>query len=242
MSIVGTRKLEDAGRPHNHVMKYFTGLTLSLAALACQAQSYCASDGQPAPVALVERFINADCGSCWSDTATPKAGKGELAVDWIVPVAKGDEAALSAAASRDSLARLEVLKRQIPVRADTVTTRSRPAGQRLRVSHGQPFNGYLGTSIELKPARGGPWNAWLLLVETIPAGNEGTPVERNLVRNALQVEWDARQPGTKQLYEARSMAIPEGARPERLRLLGWVEDAGGRVRTMAASRCKTARQ
>lgn len=233
-------------------MKYFTGqnltgqsvtgLALALAALACQAQSYCASDGQPAPTALVERFINADCDSCWSDPMTAKARRGELALDWIVPVARGDEAALSAAASRDSLVRLEVLKRQIPLRADTVTARSRPAGQRLRVSHGLPFNGYIGTSIELKPARGGPWSAWLLLVETIPAGVEGTPVERNLVRNALQVEWDARRPGTKQLYEDRPMAIPEGARPERLRVVGWVEDADGRVGAMAVSRCKPARK
>lgn len=233
-------------------MKYFngqnltgqsvTGLALALAALACQAQSYCASDGQPAPTALVERFINADCESCWSDPMTPKARRGELAIDWIVPVARGDEAALSAAASRDSLARLEVLKRQIPLRADTVTARSRPAGQRLRVSHGLPFNGYIGTSIELKPARGGPWSAWLLLVETIPAGVEGTPVERNLVRNALQVAWDGRPPGTKQLYEDRPMAIPEGARPERLRVMGWVEGSDGRVGAMAVSRCKPARK
>ncbi|MES2976573.1 MAG: hypothetical protein V4757_23380 [Pseudomonadota bacterium] len=223
-------------------MKYFTGLTLSLAALACQAQSYCASDGQPAPAALVERFINADCASCWGDVRTPKPGRGELALDWIVPVARGDEAVLSAAASRDSLARLETLRRQIPASADTLTTRSRPAGQRLRVSHGLPFNGYLGTSIELKPARGGPWNAWLLLVETIPAGSEGTPVERNLVRNALQVEWDARQPGTKELYEARPMAIPEGARPERLRVVGWVESADGLLAAIAASRCKPERK
>ncbi len=233
-------------------MKYFsvqnlsgqsvTGLALAMAALASQAQSYCASDGQPAPTALVERFINADCDSCWSDPMTATARRGELAIDWIVPVARGDEAALSAAASRDSLARLEALKRQIPLRADTVTARSRPAAQRLRVSHGLPFNGYIGTSIELKPARGGPWRAWLLLIETIPAGAEGTPVERNLVRNALQLDWDPRRPGTKQLYEDRPMAIPEGARPERLRVTGWVEDHDGRVGAMAVSRCKPGRK
>ena len=223
-------------------MKHFTGLTLALAAFACQAQSYCASDGQPAPVALMERFINADCESCWSDVRTPKPGRGELALDWIVPVARGEAAALSAAAARDSLARLEALKRQMPVTADTVSTRSRAARQRLRVSHGLPFNGYLGTSIELKPARGGPWNAWLVLVETIPAGTEGTPVERNLVRNALQLEWDARPPGTRELYEGRSMFIPEGAKADRLRLVGWVEDADGRLGAMAVSRCKPARK
>ncbi len=215
---------------------------LAVAVLACplfaHAQAYCASDGQPAPQALVERFINADCDSCWGDAKTPRAGPRELALDWIVPVARGDEAPLSAAASRDSLARMEVLKRQLPATADALTTRVQAGASRLRVSHGMPFNDYLGTSIELKPARSGPWTAWLLLVETIPAGVEGTPVERNLVRNALQVEWDGRKPGTRQLFEARPMLIPEGAKPERLRVAGWVEDPQGRIGGVAVSRCK----
>ena len=45
----------------------------SLAALvlvpAAHAQSSCASDGQPRPVALLERFINADCAACWAGSA-----------------------------------------------------------------------------------------------------------------------------------------------------------------------------
>jgi hypothetical protein len=33
------------------------------------------------------------------------------------------------------------------------------------------------------------------------------------------------------------MSIPEGANPKRLRVVGWVEDARGRVVATAQSRC-----
>ena len=102
------------------------------------------------------------------------------------------------------------------------------------MAHGLPVNDYIGASIELKPASGGPWNAWLLLVETIPPGTEGTPVERNLVRNVLQPAWTKDE---KKLLESRPMSIPEGANPERLRVVGWVEDARGQIVAVAQSRC-----
>ena len=90
------------------------------------------------------------------------------------------------------------------------------------------------------------WNheklgSWLLLVETIPAGSDGTPIGRNLVRNALQSSWGGAGPLSKEelsrLYEARPMGIPEGATPSRLRVVGWVEDGRGRMRAIAQSRC-----
>ena len=225
---------------------------LSRLALACallagwtvagaQAPSYCASDGQPRPVALVERFINADCESCWSDPRTPQPRQGELALDWIVPGSRGDDAPLSAAASRDGLARLEALRRPIPQRADLSHRQARPDRHQLRVANGLPFNDYMGASIELKPGRGGPWHAWLLLVETIPAGTDGTPTERNLVRNTFQPSWDSTKPLSQRerqrLFEARPMRIPEGADVTRLRAVGWVEDAHGRIIAAAQSRC-----
>ena len=214
---------------------------LALAAAGAHAQSSCDSDKQPRPVALLERFINADCESCWSDARTPRPGRGELAVDWIVPGGKGDDAPLSAVASRDSLARLEALRRATPPQADAASHRVAATGRQLRVAHGLAFNGYVGASIELKPGAGGPWKAWLLLVETLPAGTEGSPVERNLVRNVLQPAWDEKRPLSKQeqrrLFESRPMSIPEGTNPKRLRVVGLVEDARGRVVAAAASRC-----
>lgn len=216
----------------------------SLAAAGAQAQSFCASDGVPQPVALLERFINADCEACWGDAKTAVPGRGELALDWIVPGSRGDDAPLSAAANRDGLTRLQALGRKTPAQADASRTKAQRDGRdgrTLRVAHGLPFNGYVGASLELKPATGGPWKAWLLLVETIPAGTDGTPVERNLVRNVLQPAWDQTKSLSKdereRLLESRPMSIPEGAKPERLRVVGWVQDARGHIRGIAQSRC-----
>ncbi|MEP6824159.1 MAG: hypothetical protein ABI919_05030 [Ramlibacter sp.] len=216
-------------------------LAVLLAAPLAQAQSFCSSDGQPRPLALLERFISADCQACWSDAATPKPQPRELAIDWIVPGSRGEDAPLSAAASTDSKARLAALGRTAPVQMDDVRQPLVAAARTLRVAHGLPFNGYLCTSIALHPAGTAPWHAWLVLVETFPAGSEGSPVERNLVRNVVQPAWDKHRTLSKneqkKLLESRPMSIPEGANPERLRVVGWVEDARGRVRAIAQSRC-----
>jgi len=223
-------------------------LVLMIALFSCLApggwaQSFCASDGQPRPVALVERFISADCEACWADAGPAQPARRELAIDWIVPSDKGEDAPLSAAASRDARQRLEALGRPVPAAAQAFSIKGSPGKRALRVAHGLPFNGYIGASIEMKPAAPGPWTAWLLLVETIPAGAEGTPVERNLARNLLVSKWNGREmlskSEQKRFFESRPMAIPEGARPERLRVVGWVEDARGRIGAIAQSRCRS---
>lgn len=226
---------------------------LATCALA-QAQSFCASDGEPAPVALVERFTSADCEACWSDASTPKTSGRQVAIDWIVPSARGDDAPLSAAASRDALARLQALGRSAPAQALTVASpvTGAQAGAKalpLRAAHGLPFNDYIAASVEMKPVPvmapdSGPWTAWLVLVETIAAGQDGTPVARNLARNALQSIWDVHKQLSEseqpQFFESRPMYIPPGAHPERLRVVAWVQDAQGRVLAAAQSRCKPA--
>lgn len=239
---------------------------VAAALLACHAphlaaQSSCSSDGTRQPVAVFERFLNADCESCWTDASTPapSVGAGALVLDWIVPSPLGDDAPLSAAATRDALIRLENLERTPPARTDVyVATVEAPGpAARLRVAAGMPFNDYLGTSIAFagggrsSMANGakrdassgiGTWDFYLLLVETVPAGTEGTPVERNIVRNMLQSSWDMRQPlsNVKQSkwMESRPMRYPEGARPERLRVVGWVQDTTGRVVAAAQSACR----
>ena len=182
---------------------------LLLAAAGVQAQSSCSSDGQPRPDGLLERFINADCEACWRATDAARPGRGELALDWVAPGGRGEDAPLSAVAVREALARLQALGLARPLQDAASRRKAQPGDQRLRVAHGLPFGGYIGTSIELKPGRGGPWQAWLLLVETLPAGTEGSPVERTLVRNVLQLTWDSKTPRAESrpgsFYETRPM-------------------------------------
>lgn len=222
-------------------MRHVLVALAALAAVPASAQSVCSSDRQPQPVAVLERFINADCEACWRDPATPKARARELALDWIVPGSKGDDAPLSMGASQDALHRLRALGRKPPAQAEAVRSKVAASPLQLRVAQGEPFNDYIGTSIELQPGRGGPWNAWLLLVEVLPAGAEGSPVARNLVRNVFQPPWDGSQRLSAQelarLYEARPMQIHEGVRPARLRLVGLVEDARGRLVAAVRNEC-----
>ena len=205
----------------------------ALLATAAHAESSCSSDGQPPPVALLERFISADCEDCWR-RATAQPRPGEVAIDWIVPGARGDDAPLAAAASRDALDRLGALRRKPPAAVDTVRSARREGAGSVRVAQGPAFNGYMGASIESIDGGQGPFTGWLALVETLPAGTEGSPVERNLVRNLLQVPWPA-APGPR--YEARPMALPEGAHPDRLRVVGWLADSRGVIRAISESRC-----
>ena len=212
------------------------------------AQPSCSSDGQRAPTALIERFISADCDTCWRDPATIKANAGELALDWIVPTARGDDAPLSAAATRDAQFRLDALNQVAPKTTFNLRRQTFARPLPLRVARGVALGGYIGASIALTPLRGDslpihPMTAHLLLVEEIPAGTDGTPVARNLVRNSLEITWN--EPGEsapqtdprKRLYESRPMSIPQGTNPDRLRVVGWVKDVNGLVIASAASVC-----
>jgi|CXWL01.1.fsa_nt_gi hypothetical protein len=211
------------------------------------SQSSCNSDGQTRVLTLAERFISADCVECWSAPQTELSQAGTLVLDWIVPTAHGDAAPLSAAASHDALVRLRALGKAAPTHAlithQTVALRRGPP---LRVAQGLAIADYLGASIEVTRTRqrsaGQAWSIWLALVETIPAGVEGTPVTRNLVRNLFQPAWGIDSQLSKQkrskFYELRPMRFAEGALPDRLRLIGWVQDATGQVLAAAQTVCR----
>lgn len=202
------------------------------------AQSSCSSDGVEPLHHLTERFISADCAICW--TAPLAAPKAELVLDWIVPSAAGEEAALSAAAHRDALTRLDTLAVVLNQNQHLHrTTTTAPTAYTLRVAHGLAVNSYMGTSIELikRPQHVKKLDSVLLLVEHIPRGTADSPVDRLLVRNMLQESWNLKtQPS---LLSRRPMSIPAGVNPDNLRLVGWVQDAQGRILGMAQSRCSS---
>ena len=231
------------GRPARPVLQWLLALAWLLSAgLPAQAQSVCSSDGQRPAAGLHERFINADCAGCWTAAGTPAARPGELNLDWVLPGDQGDDAPLSAVARRDALERLQALSLPLPAGQSQRGTRAAgPEGWRLRVAHGIAFNGYLGVSIEFKhrgaaqPAKDLPLTGWLALVETLPAGTEGSPVERQLVRGLFKTDGDRRQPGA---VLSVSMAVSEGVNPERLSLIGWLENARGELLTAVRSRCR----
>jgi hypothetical protein len=209
-----------------------------LLALPLAAHALCTSDEVEPPAALLERFVSADCAECWRDRTTPQPAAGTFAIDWVVPGAKGDDAPLAAVALDDALERLAFLKRPAPARSDAVFQRREGDPAVLRLAQGDAFNDYIGTSMELQAPGRQEWHAWLLLVEQLPAGTEGSPVERNLVRNVFRPDWwkaAGRPPGP--LAEGRAMQIHEGARPERLRLVAVLADSRGHIRAISRTAC-----
>jgi hypothetical protein len=219
----------------NRLILFTFALPLALSfELAAHAQSSCSSDGAKPPAALLERFINADCTTCWGDRQAPEPASGTLAIDWVTTGSRGDDAPLSAVATLDGGWRLEALGKSVPAQSSSVFSQRSHDALKLRVAHGLPVNDYIGTSIEMRGGGSGPFMAWLLLVETLPAGTEGTAVERNLVRNAFSVEWKGQ---AAHRYELRPMRIAEGSKTSRLRVVGWVQDAQGKIRAIAQSHC-----
>lgn len=224
-------------------------LATSVVVAPALAQSSCSSDGQRAPQGVLERFINADCATCWSESGTKRPDPQALAIDWIVPSAAGQDAPLWAAASRDSLQRLESLALAVPITSAVHPGAGSGAagaplarGVKLRVARGVALGGYMGASVELtlpqkKPVGQAriqyPLTAWLVLAQEIRAGEEGSPVERLLVRNALVLTWKS----GRRHAESRPMGLPEGSNPQRIRVVAWVQDATGRTLATAASVC-----
>jgi len=209
-----------------------------LLALPLAAQALCTSDAVPPPQAVLERFVNADCGECWTDAATPRPAADTIALDWIVPGRKGEDAPLSVVATGDAVERLQALGKPVPEHSSAVGSQRSGRAVPLRLAQGGAFNDYLATAIELREPGREPWQAWLLLVESLPAGTDGSPVARNLVRNVFRPDWGkgaGRPAGV--LAEVRAMQIHEGARPERLRLVALLQDARGRIRAISRTEC-----
>ena len=202
----------------------------------------------PAPQAAVQEvFTAADCALCWSAASLPPGAPG-WRLDWITPAAT--DAPLAAAALA------EAAERAARASAAPAVAR-RPTALRLQVAAGPAWNGYFGLQMTLQQARAGSLSAgqsaglpagssaWLALVEWLPAGTEGSPVARALVRSVagpLPLDGPAagpalRQPQPQPITHLRALRWPESARPERLQARAWIESATGQILLMAADRC-----
>lgn len=230
--------------PFSH-LRFLSALLANAVMVACPAFAQnapvCASDGQPVPRVLLERFINADCASCWNE-ATANPPPGALVLDWVAPGEHAHEAPLSAVAQREALERLSYLGITAPAGTQSNSSKVEGRKHRLRVAHGLVMNGYVGVSLRFdSPAElPRPLTGWLALVEQLPSGTEGSPVPRHLVRNLLTEPISTRSSGAMgQIW--RTMNVPDGADPTRLAVIGWVSDSSGRVLSAALSRCRPPR-
>lgn len=241
-----------------HAAALATVLAVSTVPTVARAQwSACTSDQVPPPLAVMERFMSANCEACWGEPATPSPQAPALVLDWIVPTEAGDEAPLSTAATRDALARLQAVGRPVPESTDVFTAPVPPAlpghaptsaaaRPALRLALGPAINDYVAASVRVRaPLQ--PATFWLALVEAIPPSSEGTQVPRFVVRNTFLrpmdereqlSKWKQKPPQNGWWQQIIPMRIPEGARPERLRLMGWVETAPGEVLASAYTVCR----
>ena len=145
---------------------------------------------------------------------------------------------MEAAARAPALAATATLQRQASL--------SRIDAPRLRIADGPAWNGYVGVqlTVDRRVALPGGALAYVALVERVPAGSEGSGVTRQLVRSvAGPLSLDELSTG-RTVRHFRAMRLPDGARPERLGSVGWVETAQGIV--MAATQsvaadCKAVR-
>jgi hypothetical protein len=206
--------------------------------VAAQTFSNCSNDGLTQPRTLVERFIRADCADCWTSEALSPPPRGAVTLDWVVPAASGDDAAMSAVARQDAFERLQALPDIAPVLREAQHRSERVGRHRLRVQHGPAVGQYMGASLAFHAQRGaqGPVTGWLAIAEWLPAGTEGTPVPRVLVRNLL-TEPIAARPDKNWAQLWRPMNLPEGVQPTRLGVVGWVTDARGHLVALGQARC-----
>ena len=217
-------------------------VALLAAGAACAHARAEADCHAPRPGLLVERYLSADCAACWQ-SAPPlpagAAGQGvPFALDWIVPSTRGEAAPLSLAATPEATKRVA---RAGALRSDEALTLTMPLAarseMRVVVRDGPAWNGYIGLQFDASYASTRPLPAglagWLALVERIPAGSEGTPVERRLVRTLVGPLPLATLAGERAVQHLRAVRVPENAQPARLSVVGWIETPAGRVLAVA---------
>jgi hypothetical protein len=186
-----------------------------------------------APTRLVERFVPADCERCWSEAAPFTRAAGALVLDWITPA--GDDAPMAGAALADAAARAG---RMPAGRTAVHETRLHPGSNaKLRIVDGPAWNGYIGMRLLVTRNGGLPSGAvaYAALVEQVPAGSEGSGVERRLVRALVGPMGLDELRSESTIEHLRAVAVPAGSRADRLASVAWIQTADGRALTAAVS-------
>jgi len=245
-------------RAHNAAMSCFlpraapaaTSSTTATAALLIAFSSLGAVAAPACPdnrAALTERFTSADCADCWA-AAPPGAASTGWLFDWIAPTPQGNDAPLATAAVAEARDRAQRLGGAAPVASQVLVQREpapRTPGLSLNVHSGPAWNGYFGLQLNVRGRLPAGSTGWLALVEVLPAGSEGSTVERQLLRSVagpLPLD-SAGRPQTPQLgrtqglQHLRALRWPEGAQPTRLQARGWIEGPDGRMLAVASDQC-----
>jgi len=214
----------------------FTAIAGTARAQVVPAAAPCAL----AQAAVFERFISAECSACWTDVAAPVARSDAWLLDWIVPSARGDQAPLSPAAPDEAAARARrVLNTDVDDARTTVhrTSARTTSAAKLAVASGPAFNGYFGVQVDGRGRAPVDSGVWVALVESVPAGTDGTAVPRQLVRTVAGPFRPQELGSGKAWRVLQAMRWPETAKPERLLARAWIERADGRLVAMAGERC-----
>ncbi len=226
--------------------RMFPGATPMLAALSMLATAAHAAPACPAPVPrqLVETFISADCETCWQQRID--VGAGTLRLDWVVPGAQGDDAPLAVAALPEAGERLKspLAKDAAAVQAHAATRP--PAGLKITANSGLAWNGYIALVLDLQQRNAKALTpqavGWVALVERVPAGEDGSPEDRQLVRNVIGPLPLALPKGQHELRHLRAVRLPANVKVERLGAVGWIEDGDHIVALTQSPNCVPASQ
>jgi hypothetical protein len=209
----------------------FAAVSSAMAAPLCKV---------PAPLRMVERFMSADCESCWAAQALKSEAKRAVMLDWIVPA--GDAAPLAAGAVNEATARVGAMSSGITTMRSTSLKTAAP---RLRIADGPAWNGYVGLQLTVNRQGKLPDGAvaYIALVERVAAGSEGSAIARQLVRNVVGPLSLEELATTTPVRHFRAMRLPEAARVEKLSSVAWVQSADGVVLAATQSadnKCKIA--
>ena len=195
---------------------------------------------------MVERFISADCPECWSGNEAAAAGAPAWRFDWVTPTPSGVEAPLSAAALVESAERALRAGGPPPAAPPPAVpppaSAHRPAARAakspgLALAVGPAWHGYFGVQADVHGALPPGSSLWLALIEAIPAGAEGNPVARELVRSVAGPLTLALPRGKAGIQHLQAMRWPDSAKPERLQARGWIESANATIIAVGSPRC-----